>query len=143
MSSLVSHAEKELKAAGLFDADSDYGGMLGPAVMKMVEVFANEGHSGYSASMTLHLFSKVAQYKLLSPIGNPLTTGDYHDVSEPSGTPPQTTLQSTRLSSLFSEDSGRTWYDLDKKLPRWKCMLRCLRFPLNHRAYVVFPYMPK
>lgn len=143
MSSLVNHAEMELRAAGLFDEDSDYGGMLGPSVMKLVRAFAEEGHSGYSAGITIHLFSKVASYQLLSPINNPLAAGEYHDVSYPSGTPPQTTLQSTRLSSLFSEDSGKTWYDIDKKLPRWKQFLRRLGLPLGHRAYVVFPYMPK
>ena len=42
MSNLVDYAERELKLAGLFDKDADYGGMLGHAVLKMVKLFAEE-----------------------------------------------------------------------------------------------------
>ena len=42
---LAKHAEYELRKAGLFDKDSDYGGMLGKAVMDIVKVFAKQGHS--------------------------------------------------------------------------------------------------
>ena len=135
--SLVGYATEELKRAGWFDADSDYAGMIGPAVVKMVEQFAEEGHSGYSASLCLALFKRVAAFRPLSPLLNPMQTGEFHDVSGPSGTPSNTTLQSTRLSSLFSEDSGRTWYDIDLKVPRWKKWFGV------RRAYVEFPYMPK
>ena len=69
---LVSYAKQELKIAGLFDKDSDYGGMLGDAVMELMEVFAKQGHSECSASMALSIFNKVAAYKPLSP----LTFGD-------------------------------------------------------------------
>ena len=33
--STIEHAKQELKAAGLYDSDSDYGGMLAEAVMKL------------------------------------------------------------------------------------------------------------
>lgn len=52
-------ARKNLEMAGLFDKDSDYGGMLGEAVMKLVDVHCDEGHSGMSHEYTLHLFNKV------------------------------------------------------------------------------------
>lgn len=35
--SLKDHAKRELALAGLFDKDSDYAGMIGHAVMKMIE----------------------------------------------------------------------------------------------------------
>ncbi len=66
--SLVEYAKSELKLAGLFDKDSDYGGMLGDAVLKMVEQFADEGHSGMSAAMALAIFRKVANYEPLTPL---------------------------------------------------------------------------
>jgi hypothetical protein len=140
--SLVSYAQRELELAGWFKEDSDYAGMVGPAVVKMVEQFAEEGHSGYSAGLCLALFKEVAAFKPLSPITNPLDTGDFHDVSGPSGTPKMTTLQSTRLSSLFSEDGGETWYDIDKPLPRWHRLLIRMRFPISRRSFVTFPYLP-
>ena len=40
---LVSHAEAELRKAGMFDADADYNGMIGKAVMDLVKVFADQG----------------------------------------------------------------------------------------------------
>jgi len=71
MSNLTKFAESELTRAGFFDKDSDYGGMLGEAVMKMVKVFADEGHSGFSAGMAISLFKTVASFEPLTPL-----TGD-------------------------------------------------------------------
>ncbi|NIO30179.1 MAG: hypothetical protein GTN75_00095 [Gemmatimonadetes bacterium] len=48
---LEQHARRELELAGLFDEDSDYGGMLGHSTMRLIEAFAAEGHSGMSAAM--------------------------------------------------------------------------------------------
>lgn len=66
--SLVKHAETELKLAGLFDKDSDYNGMLGEAVLKLIKVFAEQGHSGMSASMVSNLFNRLSRYKQLTPL---------------------------------------------------------------------------
>lgn len=46
--------------------------------------------------------------KPLSPIDSPVYTGEY--INHGNGT-----LQSTRLSSVFSHDGGATWYDIDRK----------------------------
>jgi hypothetical protein len=124
--SLTEHAERELRDAGLFDADSNYGGALGESVMELVKVFAAQGHSGSSAHMTISLFHRVASYKLLAPMKNPMVTGEYIDHSDTHGGNP--VYQSTRLSSVFSEDGGKTWYDIDKRIPRWKRWLGVKRF---------------
>lgn len=63
---LVDDAKRNLVAAGLFDADSDYDGMLGSAVLELVKKFAAQGHSGASAHLTLELFDKVAKRKPLT-----------------------------------------------------------------------------
>jgi hypothetical protein len=65
LSNLVDHAEKELKKAGLFDADSDYDGMLGDAVLELIRTFAAQGHSGFSAQMTRELFYKLSNFEEL------------------------------------------------------------------------------
>lgn len=108
MSSLVAHAQKELKLAGLFDKDSDYDGMLGEAVLELVKVFAKQGHSGFSAHQTLKIFNTVASYKPLTPIGT--TEDEWMDISDISNDP---LWQNTRRSSTFSRDGGKTWYDID------------------------------
>lgn len=128
---LVEHAERELRDAGLFDADSSYGGMLGESVMELMKVFAAQGHSGGSAHMTIDLFRRVASYQVLSPLKNPMEAKEYIDHSDSHGGNP--VYQSTRKSSVFSEDGGRTWYDIDKRIPWWK------RWFGVRRAYISFP----
>lgn len=106
MSNLTKHAEYELRRAGLFNKDSDYGGMIGPAIMKMVEVFAAEGHSGHSAALTLHIFGKVANFKTLTPITS--SPDEWNAIDD-------SVWQNRRQSSCFSNDGGRTYYDIDDK----------------------------
>ena len=112
MSNLVNHAKEELTRAGLFDKDSDYDGMLGPAILKMVEVFAAEGHSGMSASICLSAFDRVARFKTLAPLTN--HPSEWMDVKEfdPSG---PGIWQNKRDSSYFSNDGGKTGYSVDDK----------------------------
>jgi hypothetical protein len=131
---LVEYAESELRRAGFFDADSDYAGLVGPAVIEMMKQFAAEGNSGYSAHLCLSLFERLARFRPITPIENPMIHGEYNDVSSYSQTQ---TFQGTRLSSLFSEDGGKRWYDIDKRIPKWKRLLG------QRRAYVNFPYSPK
>lgn len=107
--SLVQHAEAELRRAGLFSSDSDYGGMIGEAVLELVRKFAEQGHSGASAMQTLVIFDQVARFKPLTPITS--DPSEWTDVSEMSGRP---MWQSTRKPSTFSTDGGKTWYDLDE-----------------------------
>ena len=108
---LTSHAEEELTRAGLFDTDSDYNGMLGHAVMELMKVFANQGHSGFSAQCTRELFNQLADYKVLSPItDNPsewMDVAEYFDVNHPA------IWQNRRDPSLFSNDGGKTYYSVD------------------------------
>lgn len=107
---LKEYAENELKRAGLFDKDSDYNGQLANATVELIEVFEKQGHSGASGAMTLGLFEKLARFQPLTPLtSNP---EEWTDISEASGEP---MWQSKRNPSVFSNDGGKTWYDLDGK----------------------------
>ena len=67
--SLKQHAQTELEMIGAFSEEGDfYGGMTGKAVMELIEVFSDQGHSGMSASVVLDLFSKLAKYEQLGPL---------------------------------------------------------------------------
>lgn len=102
---LQEFAKRELKIAGLFDKDSDYGGMLGNNVMDLIKVFAKQGHSGMSASMCSELFYHLSRYKNITPITfNP---EDWFQCADGA-------WQSKRNPSIFSKDRGKTWYDIDK-----------------------------
>jgi hypothetical protein len=110
MSNLVEHAEREMKLAGLYDKDADYGGMIPEAVMALVRVHAEQGHSGMSHGLTMQIFNRVINFKTLTPItSNP---DDWNDVAAASGKP---MWQNLRQPSIFSEDGGKTWYDINDK----------------------------
>ncbi len=102
---LVDHARSELKAAGLFDEDSDYGGMLADATMRLIETFAAEGHSGFSAGMAVSLFEKLARFE---PLG-PLTGADdeWNEVGEDMGS--VLMFQNRRCSHVFKDGDGSAW----------------------------------
>jgi len=62
MSNLKQHAQLELERIGAFSEEGDfYGGMTGKAVMELIEVFSEQGHSGMSASVVVQLFTKLAK----------------------------------------------------------------------------------
>jgi hypothetical protein len=58
---MLDRAKKNLELAGLFDSDSAYGGMIGPAVMKLMEIHCAEGHSGGSSSLVKELFCQIVE----------------------------------------------------------------------------------
>lgn len=110
MSNLIEHAKLEMKRAGLFDTDSNYGGMLGPAIMKMIEVFSAEGHTGMSANITLGIFDRLARFKTLSPITD--DPEEWFDLTG-NGMGPDPAWQNKRDSSCFSNDGGKSYYSVD------------------------------
>lgn len=127
---LVEYAKSELERAGYFDKDSDYGGLLGPAVLKMVEQFSDEGHSGYSARIAMTLFEKVAMFEPLTPL-----TGEDDEWNEIGGG----SYQNRRCSHVFKDATGA--YDSVGRIfrdPDGSCIQN-----KNSRVYITFPYTPK
>ena len=59
---LLERTKEQVKAKGLLDKDSDYGGALGKAIIELMEVFCKQGHSGASAGFVLEAFHKLAIY---------------------------------------------------------------------------------
>lgn len=108
---LKEHFKTELDKAGLFDKDSDYNGMIGKALMELCDVFRNQGHSGFSASMVLDLFNTLGQYKTLTPITD--DPKEWFVVEEVDGK--KKSWQNKRNPSLFSENGGKTYYDVNDK----------------------------
>ena len=134
MSSLVAFAKDELSRAGLFDKDSDYGGMMGDAVMKMVEVFAGEGHSGFSSGMAISIFEKVARYEPLTPLTG--EDDEWMDIAEYGDG--SACWQNKRCSHVFKDKDGA--YDIEGKIfrePNGSCFTS-----YASRVPVTFPYSP-
>lgn len=108
MSNLIDHAEREMRLAGLYEKGADYDGMIPEAVMALVKAHAAQGHSGMSHALTLSIFNRVVNFKTLAPITS--SPEEWTDVSDAMGRP---CWQSKRQSSVFSEDGGKTWHDID------------------------------
>lgn len=110
----VTWAREEIRRAGLFDKESDYDGMLGDELMKMVRTFSEAGHSGFSASIAASAFQQLAAWKPLTPL-----TSDRDEWQEVTPGPPGV-WQSRRAPSCFSNDGGRSYYDIDEPVSRWR-----------------------
>lgn len=131
--SLTDFAYNELRHAGLFDEDSDYGGMIGDAVMELVQAFADQGHSGGSASIVLHCLSKLLAYEPLGPLTG--EESEWIDISQEMGYP---LWQNRRCSRVFRDadsaydSGGKVFIDPDG----YSYTSR------ESRVYVDFPYTP-
>jgi len=129
-SNLVKHARGELERIGAFDKDKDfYGGMTGNAVMELVKVFAEQGHSGMSASLVRGLFARVANYEPLSPLTG--EDDEWNDVGDG-------LFQNRRCSHVFKENGqafdseGKVFVEPDG----------CAYTSWDSRVPVTFPYEP-
>lgn len=110
MNNYQKHAMTEFRAAGWTDENGKFNDemqeMICNHVMKLLEVFADEGHSGSSAPYAINLFSKLAKFEPVAP----LTGEDWEwtDVGEQSGGP---LWQNKRCSHVFKDKDGA--YDID------------------------------
>ena|SRR5271165_3172068 len=98
---------KELERAGLFNEESDYGGMLGEAVKELLLVFKNQGHSGYSAQCTSEIFRKLIKGEPLSPLTD--TPDEWMEIST-------NKMQNLRVPNVFiDKEKDSRPYTLDGK----------------------------
>jgi hypothetical protein len=130
MDNLHDYAKSELKLAGMFDRKSDYGGMMADAIMKMIDAFADEGHSGMSAAMAIDIFQRLARFEPLTPLTG--ADHEWHEVGKG-------VFQNRRCSHVFKEN-GRA-YDIEGRIFRYPDGVCVTRF--GSRVPVTFPYTPK
>ncbi len=130
MSNMEAYAKSELERAGWFKPDGFYGDMMGHAVMKMIKLFADEGHSGMSASVAVGLFKTLANWEPLTPL-----TGDDDEWNEVS----DGVFQNKRCSRVFKDGDGRA-YDIQGKVFREPDGASYTS--RDSRVYVTFPYTP-
>lgn len=98
----------ELRSAGVFDKDSDYGGMLGKSVMRLIAVSSMERHSGMSHSLALSIYNKLQSDGNLTELTN--NPDEWYDRSDMSGEP---FWQNKRNTKCFSKDGGKTYYNVN------------------------------
>ena len=107
--SLYKHAEKELDLIGLNEVN-DHNGAMRKHILHMIEEFAQEGHSGFSAAYAIGLLQKLLKYEPLSPLTG--EAWEWIDVSQESG---YTLYQNKRCGRVFKGRDGEAW-DIDGKI---------------------------
>ena len=110
VTNIVKHARKELKLAN-YNVDNskfDYGDAIGKSALEMIETFSKAHHSGFSAAAAIAVFNKLVKFENLTELTS--NTNEWNDVSGMSGRP---FWQNRRNPAVFSEDGGKTWYNID------------------------------
>lgn len=114
MSNFHSHALTEFKAAGWLNDDGKYTDemqeMICKHVLKLIDIFAEEGHSGSSAPYAINLFQKLAMFKPLTPLTGEDDEWIEHDYGD------GICYQNKRLSSVFKYGKDGQAYDIDGKV---------------------------
>ena len=137
--SLLSYAESELNLIGLTDED-EYNAIMRKHILHMIKVFADEGHTGFSAPYAISILTKLMSFKPLTPLTGEddewTNVSDYGD-----GTPH---YQNKRYSCVFKDASGT--YDIDGKV-FWEWYkdedgkpFKSYYTSIDSRVPVTFPY---
>lgn len=147
-----SHAMREFRAAGWLDENGEFKDsmqkLICEGVMRLLDVFSEQGHSGFSAPYAIGLFEKLASYEPIVPL-----TGEdweWNDVGND-------LWQNNRCSHVFKDADGKA-YDMDGRI-FYEWHERDAgpdepEYPGKHRfkthftsrdspVYIEFPYTPK
>ncbi len=110
MTNYERHAKDEFRAAGWTDENGKFNDemqeLICNHVLKLLDVFHDEGHSGSSAPYAINLFKKLASFEPIVP----LTGEDWEwvNVAEQNGGP---LWQNKRCSHVFKDNDGA--YDIN------------------------------
>ena len=101
---MMSWAENELKLAGYRadDAEEGHDKWLREGVLRLLDVFCDEGHSGSSAAQSISIFQRLAFWKPLTPL-----TGEDDEWNEVG----DGLWQNRRASDVFKDESGKAWWN--------------------------------
>lgn len=109
MGNLLEHAKREIELAGLDDPYDEMQSLMNDQVLDLIEAFASQGHSGFSASYALGMFNKLVRFETISPNDHSL----YRDVSDMNDGKPL--LQDIRDSRWLSRDGGKSWFNVEAR----------------------------
>jgi hypothetical protein len=145
----LDHALMEFRAAGWVDSEGKFKdemqGIVCNGVMKLLMVFAEEGHSGTSAPYAINMFKQLAMFKPIVP----LTGEDWEWSDARHNGDGSIHYQNKRCSHVFKEGDGQA-YDIDGRV-FWEWYkdqetgeaFKSYYTSRDSRVYVTFPYTPK
>ena len=100
MSNLVDYAKEELKRIGMIDSGEPYNDAVAKAILDLIELFASQGHSGFTAPYTINTFKRLAMFKPLAPLTG--EDSEWNEI-EPG------LYQNKRYSAVFKEKDGKVY----------------------------------
>lgn len=115
-SNLVKHARRELRLAGMFDEDADFGPEFAEHVVGVIAKISEGGHSGGSMELLRGLLDELLQFRPLTPISS--DPEEWKLRSKEESRMEIDFWQNTRDSAAFSTNGGATWYLVDGRGPK-------------------------
>ncbi|MBI5117611.1 hypothetical protein HZA56_14130 [Candidatus Poribacteria bacterium] len=137
--SLVLFAEQELKLIGMGEDATEENKLMHDDIIEIVKKFADQGHSGFSASYALGILTKLMNYEALTPL-----TGADDEWTEIGEGQAQDDMkyQNKRCYSVFKGSDGRA-YDSNTKVYYEKGNRSNTYTKGGERTYITFPYTHK
>lgn len=140
---LLDFAKKELDLLGMTEDNTDImDSSMREHILKMVEVFADEGHSGFSASFAINCLEKILKFQPISPL-----TGDDSEWTKIEFGP-EMEYQNKRCPRIFKTEDGVA-YDAEgiifwELVPDEEGKMQKSYFTnKNSRVNITFPYVPE
>jgi len=145
MSNMTEYAKNELDIIGMTeDNPEEMNQSMRKHILHMIEEFAEEGHSGFSASYALGILTKLLAYKPLTPLTG--EDNEWMEVGPSSDGKPL--YQNKRCFSVFKDSSGGV-YDSNGKVFTETCVdedgeeFESSFSNKDSSVPVTFPYTPK
>lgn len=131
MTKMETYAIDELTRIGMYGSGDEMNDAMCEHILKMVNVFAEEGHSGFSAEYAISILQKLLRFEPLSPL-----TGEDDEWNEVG----DGHYQNKRLSRVFKKGKDGQAYD-----NRGKVFVEPDGASYTSRdscVYIEFPYVP-
>ena len=134
MSNILNYAKEELRRLrGDNPEPCEMQDAIEKDILQIVEIFSEQGHSGFSAAYAIGIIEKVLRFEPLTPL-----TGD-DDEWVDLGYSFDMAAQNKRCGHVFRRSDG-TCYDIDAiifRTPDWSCYTSSAS-----RKDITFPYSP-
>lgn len=134
---LLNFAKRELDIIGLTENSEDMDLEMRKDILDIIELFANQGHSGFSASYLNSILPKLMKYQPLSPL-----TGEDDEWTDVTSFGDDPVLQNKRCYSVFKGKDGKFWHNEAVKYYYEEDGEKVFLSPTK-RTYITFPYYPK
>lgn len=134
MTNIETYAIDELARIGMYGSGDEMNDAMCEHILKMVNVFAEEGHSGFSANYAINILQKLLRFEPLSPLTGEDDEWQLCEYSDGE------IYQNKRFSRVFKEGKDGQAYDVQGKVfvePNGASYTS-----RDSRVYIEFPYVP-